>query len=160
MVTGNEYPPNWVVLPGSLLTAELTTGNWTQKPVIEICGNRQGFVSLGILLLWVSLQSDTESFSITSLPFIHVKSALSLTVIQRMQGSDSHCELVRVDKNMQFEWLMRDDLLQREAVNIIDLGLSAWFYPDGNHLHGNVGPDSEYELFFFRDDRPSKPHYY
>ena len=152
MVTGNEYPPNWVVLPGSSLTAELAIRQWTQKPVIEICGNRQGFVSLGNLLLWVTDESDIESFSITALPFVHVKSTLSLSVIQSRHGSDSYGNLVRVDKDQQFEWLMKDDLLRREAVIIIELGLSAWFDPDGDHFHGNVGPDSEYELFFFRDD--------
>jgi len=152
MVTGNDYPPNWVVLPGSSLTVELAMRDWTQKPVIEICGNRQGFVSLGNLLLWVSDESDIESFSITGLPFVHVKSALSLAVVQTLQDSDSYYKLVRVDKDQQFEWLMKDDLLQRQAVNIIDLGLSAWFYPDGDDFHGNVGPDSEYELFFARND--------
>ena len=153
MVTGNDYPPNWVILAGSSLTAELVMRDWTNKPIIEICGNRRGLVSLGNLLLWVSLQSaDTESFSITGLPFIHVKSALSLTVVQPMHGSDSFEKLVRVDKNQQFQWFMKDDLLQREAVNVIDIGLSAWFYPDGDHFHGNVDPDSEYELFFARHD--------
>lgn len=154
MVTGNEYPPNWVVLPGSSLTAELAIRQWTQKPVIEIGGNRQGCVSLGNLLLWISDESDIESFSITGLPFVHVKSALSLTVVQTLQDSDSDYKLVRVDKDQQFEWLMKEDLLQREAVCIIDLGLSAWFDQD-DHFHGDVGPDSEYELFFFRDDSPS-----
>jgi len=112
MVTGNDYPPNWVILPGSSLTAELVMRDWTKKPIIEICGNRQGLVSLGNLLLWVSLHSaDTESLSITGLPFVHVKSALSLTVVQPMHGSDSYGKLVRVDKHMQFQWLVKDDVL-------------------------------------------------
>jgi len=149
MVTGTDYPPNWVILPGSSLTAELVMRDWTKKPVIEICGNRQGFVSLGNLLLWLSLQSETESISITGLPFVRVKSTLSLTVVQPMHGSDSYGKLVRVDKDQQFQWLVKDNVLERQAINIIDLGLSTWFYPNGNHLHGNVGPDSEYELFFF-----------
>jgi hypothetical protein len=148
IVKRNNYPPNWVVLPGSSLMAELVTREWTKKPVIEICGNREGFVSLGNLLLWISLQSDTESLLITGLPFVHAKSALSLAVVQPMSGSDSHGKLVRTDKDQQFQWLIKDSLLERQAISIIDLGLSAWFYPDGNHSHGNVGPDSEYELFF------------
>lgn len=152
MVTGNDYPPNWVILPGSSLTAELVKHNWTEKPIIEICGNRQGFVSLGTILLWLSLQSDTESFSITGLPFIHVKSALSLTVVQPMHVNGSHGKLVRVDKDQQFQWLIKDESLQRQAVNIMHLGLSAWFYPDGDHFHLYRGPDSEYEFFFVRHD--------
>ena len=149
MMKGNDYPPNWVVLPGSLLTAELAKREWTKKPVIEICGNRQGFVSLGNLLLWVSLQSDTESLSITGLPFVHSKSALSLTVVQPMYGSDSHGRLIRVDKDQQFQWLIKGEVLERQAINLIDLGLTVWFYPEGNHSHAYLGPDAEYELFFY-----------
>lgn len=148
MVKGKDYPPNWVVLPGSSLTAESAMREWTKKPVIEICGNREGFVSLGNLLLWVSSQSDTESLSITGLPFVHTKSALSLTVVQPMHGSDSHGKLVRVDKDQQFQWLIKDEILERQAINLIDLGLSSWFYPDGNHSHAYLGSDAEYELFF------------
>ena len=148
MVKGTDYPPNWVVLPDSSLTAELSMREWTEKPVIEICGNREGFVSLGNLLLWISLQSDTESLSITSLPFVHVKSPLSLTVVQPMHGSDSHGKLVCVDNDQQFQWLIKDEILERQAISLIDLGLSIWFYPDGNHSHAYLGPDAEYELFF------------
>jgi len=149
MVRANGYPPNWVIFPDSSLTAELAIREWTDKPVIEIRGNRQGFVSLGNLLLWVSLQSDTESLSITGLSFIHVKSALSLTVVQPMHGNDSYGKLVRVDKDQQFQWLIKDDLLERQAINIMGLGFSAYFYAE-DHFHGNVGPDSEFELLFVR----------
>ena len=58
MVTGKDYPPNWAVLPGSSLMAELMVVNWTPRPVIEIYGNRQGIFSLGNLLLWISFSSD------------------------------------------------------------------------------------------------------
>ncbi len=153
MVTGDEYPPTWAVLPGSSITAELTTCDWTSKPIIEVCGNRQGFVSLGNMLLWIALQSDTESLSITGLPFVKARSALSLTVVQTMEDSASHGTLVRIDKDQEFHWLLNDKTLQMEAIDVIDLGLSAWFYPDGNHFHGRVGPESEYELFFCREDR-------
>ncbi len=152
MVTGDEYRPTWAVLPGSSVTAELTTGNWTEKPVIEVCGNRQGFVSLGNMLLWIAGQSDTEYLSVTGLPFVHARSALSLTVAQTMADSGSGATLVRTDKDKQFEWFMDDQTLREEAVYIINLGLSAWFYPAGHDLHGRVGPDSEYELFFWRKD--------
>jgi len=153
MVTGNDYPPTWAVLPGSSVTAELTTGNWTRKPVLELCGNRQGFVSLGNLLLWVAMQSETESLSVTGLPFVHAQSAVSLTVVQTMAEDGSGATLVRTDKDRQFQWLMDSETLQIEAINVIDLGLSAWFYPEGNDFHGSVGPESEYELFFWRRDR-------
>ena len=147
MVTGTDYPPNWVILPGSSLTAELVMRDWTKKPIIEICGNLKGLVSLGNLLLWVSLHSaDTESLSITDLPFIHVKSALSLTVVQPMHGSDSYGKLVRVDKDQQFQWLVKDDVLERAAISILDTGYTPEEY--GPHAHGYIDPDSEYELFF------------
>ena len=34
------------------------------------------------------------------------------------------------------------------------VGLTAWFYPTGDHNHGCVEPDSEFELYFGRDDQP------
>ena len=153
MVPKDDYPPHWAVLPGSSVTVELTTRNWTQKPVIEICGNRQGFVSLGNLLLWVALQSDTESLSVTGLLFVHAQSALSLTVVQTMAKDGAGAKLVRTDKDQQFQWLMDSQTLRIEAIGVIDLGLSAWFYPDGNDFHGSAGPESEYDLFFWRKDR-------
>jgi hypothetical protein len=68
MATESQYPPNWIVLPGSSLTAELTKKQESDKPVIEIYGNRQGLASLGNLLLWVSTSStENESLSITGL---------------------------------------------------------------------------------------------
>ncbi len=72
------------------------------------------------------------------------------------QSDDSHPQerLIPVDKDQQFEWLLTDDSLQRQAVNIMNAGLSAWFYPAGDHLHCNVGPGCEFELYFERDDRP------
>jgi hypothetical protein len=149
MVTGSDYPPTWVVLPGSLLTAELATRQWTKKPVIEIIGNRQGLVSLGNILLWKCF-SQEESLSITALEFIKVKSTLSLTVVESMRGDDSSGRLIRVDKDQQFEWLIDDEHLEKQAVYVIDMGLSAWVYPRSDHFHGDVGPDSEYELFFAR----------
>ncbi len=151
MVTGKDYPPNWVVLPGSSITAELVKRQWIDKPIIEIIGNRQGLVSLGNLLLWISLNCPyTDSISITGLPFILVKSTLSLTVVLTMHGSDSYGQLLCVDKDQQFEWLIKDELLERDAIATLDIG----FTPDGycNHFHGNVDPDSEYELFFARND--------
>ena len=153
MVTETDYPPNWIVPPGAFLTAELARRSWSDKPIIEICGNRQGLFSLGNLLLWISLHSsDTESLSITGLPFVHFKSTLSLTVVQPMKGSDEYGKLIRTDKDKQFQWIIKDELLQREAIYIIDIGLTPDGYSPG-HIHGRVGPDSEYELFFARDER-------
>ena len=78
---------------------------------------------------------------------------MSLTAIKQSDDSDPQERLIRVDKDQQFEWLLTDDSLNKEAVYIMRTGLSAWFYPDGDHLHGSVGPDCEYELYFGRDDR-------
>ena len=140
MVTGNDYPPSWAVLPGASLTAEFGSLELRGKPTVEISGNRQGFVSLGTVLLWASI-CQTESLSITGLSFVHVKSVLSLTVVKQADDSHPQERLVRVDKDQQFEWLLTDDSLQKAAVYIMKTGLSAWFYSDGDHLHGDVGPD-------------------
>ena len=152
MVTGKDYPPNWVVMPDSSLTAELVNRQWAKKPVIEIIGNRQGIFSLGNLLLWISFHSpDTESLSITGLPFVHAKSALSLTVVQSDDYSDKYSKLVRMDKDQQFEWLIKDDILQRQGLCLIDIAFTPHGFC-GDHFHVYVGPDSEYELFFARND--------
>lgn len=152
MVTDHDHPLNWAVMPGASLTAELASRKWIDKPIIEICGNRQGIFSLGILLLWLSRHSPyTDSLSITGLPFVYSKSSLSLSVILTMNDNHKHGNLVRTDKDKQFKWLIIDDLLEREAIALLSIA----FCPHGycqDHLHGNVGPDSEYELFFARDD--------
>lgn len=109
-------------------------------------------MSLGTILLWLSLHSDTESLSITELAFVHAKSALSLCVIKQPDASYPTERLIRVDKDQQFEWLLTDDSLEKEAIHIMDTGLSAWFYPAGDHLHGRVGPNCEFELYFERSD--------
>jgi len=139
-------------MPGASLRAELATWEGTHKPVVEIRGNRQGIFSLGVLLLWLSHGSPyTDSLSITGLPFVRFKSTLSLTVVLTMEGSDKYGKLIRTDKDKQFQWLIKDELLERQAIALLDIA----FTPDGycgDHLHGNVGPDSEYELFFARND--------
>ena len=112
MVTANDYPPSWAVLTGASLTAEFGTLEIGGKPVVEIRGNRQGFVSLGTVLLWFSI-CQTETLSITGLPFVRVKSSLSLTVVKQPDDSHPQERLIRVDKDRQFEWLLTDDVLQK-----------------------------------------------
>jgi hypothetical protein len=152
MTTGHEYPPNWAVLPGATVTAKLTTPDWSKKPVIEILGNREGLLSLGSLLVWVSQSAaDLESFSITGLPFVQAKSALSLVVVQSLDTDEPHGRLIRTDKAQQFEWLVHEDILEHEAIGIMRVG----FCPDGycgGHAHGNLGPDPDVELFIARTD--------
>lgn len=153
MTTRNDYPPNWAVLSGASVTAELVPdANWTSKPVIEIWGNREGMLALGNLLAWVSsAAADTESLSITGLPFVHAKSSLSLTVVQPMRRSDTSGTLVRMDKGKQFRWLIHDDVLRQEALNILDIA----FCPDGyccEHFHVRTEPPSECDLLFARND--------
>lgn len=152
MVTDNDHPLNWAVMSGALLTAELASRKWTHKQIIEICGNRQGIFSLGILLLWLSRGSPyTDSLSITGLPFVCSKSSLSLSVILTMNDNDEHGKLVRTDKDKQFQWLIMDDLLEREAVALLGIAFNPHGYCQ-DHLHGNVGTDAEYELLFARND--------
>ena len=152
MVRGHDYPPNWAVLPGASVTAELTTPDWSKKPVIELLGNRQGLLSLGSLLVWVSESAaDLESFSITGLSFVQAKSALSLMVVQSLDTNEPHGRLIRADKAQQFEWLVREDILEREAICIMHVG----FCPDGyccDHAHGDLGPNPDVELFIARTD--------
>jgi hypothetical protein len=152
MVTPKDYPPNWVILPGSSVTAKLVTPKWTNKPVIEIRGNRPGIFSLGILLLWITTDpSATESLSITGLPFVRAQSTLCLIVVQTWKSSDSYGQLIRTDKDKQFQWLISPELLQRAAISLLSIAFTP---PDlcGDHMHGDLAPDCEYELFFVRDD--------
>lgn len=152
MVTGTDYPPNWVVHPNASLTIELANRDWVQKPLIEICGNREGFLALGNILLWISgAPIENESLSITGLSFVQVRSALSFTIDQYCCNDKKQSRIVRVDKNVQYEWLIYDELLQREALGIISIA----FTPDGccgDHHHATIDANSECELIFIRND--------
>lgn len=152
MVTDKDYPLNWVIMPGASLTAELVMREWTDKPIVEIIGNRQGIFSLGILLLCIAAGSPyTDSLSITGLPFVRVISSLSFSVVVTMKDQDRYGRLIRTDKDKQFEWLINYELLERDAIALLDVS----FTPDGfcgDHFPGNVGPDTEVELFFARND--------
>ena len=151
MLRERDYPPNWAVLPGASVTIELTTPDWSKKPVIEIRGNRQGLLSLGSLLVWISgASADTESLSITALPFVHTRAQISLTVVQALDD-ESQGLLTRTDKSQQFQWLVSDELLRGEATGIMNVA----FCPDGyccGHTHGRLGPDSDAELYINRTD--------
>ena len=152
MVTQYDYPPNWAVLAGASVSAEYVTREWSDRPLIEIRGNRQGLLSLGSLLVWISAAcADTESLSITGLDFVHARSSLSLTVVQSLDDDESYGRIVRVDKDKQFQWLVSDGLLTREGVGIMRVG----FCPDGyccGHMHGLIAHDSEVDLYVDRTD--------
>lgn len=149
---GRDYPPDWAVLPGASVTAELATRAWSKKPLIEIRGNREGLVSLGSLLIWISgASADTESLSITALPFVEAKSSLSLTAVQSLDDDETSGRIVRMDKAQQFQWLVHDELLRREATDIMDVA----FCPDGyccGHTHGDLQQDSDVDLYIERTD--------
>jgi len=150
MTTERDYPPNWVILPGASLTAELDIERWP-KPTIVIRGNREGIFSLGNLLLWISTAPvEHESLSITGLPFVHAKSTLCLIVVQTMDSDEQCGHLVRTDKDKQFQWFITDGQLQAEAVGILDIAYASEL-DCVNHLHGYVTRDSEYELIFIRE---------
>jgi hypothetical protein len=152
MVTGNDYPASWIVLPNASLTIELVNRDWAKKPLIEICGNREGFLAIGNILLWLSRTPiENETLSITGLPFVHVPSALSFTIDQYCCNDKRQSRIVRVDKNLQYEWLIYDELLREEAIGVIDIA----FTPDrcgGDHSHVYVDDDSECEFIFIRTD--------
>ena len=149
---GRDYPPDWAVLPGASVTAELATRDWSKKPLIEIRGNREGLLSLGSLLIWISgASADTESLSITALPFVEAKSSLSLTVVQSLDENETSGRIVRVDKAQQFQWLVHDDLLRHQATDIMGVA----FCPDGyccGHTHGDLQQDSDVDLYIERTD--------
>jgi hypothetical protein len=92
-----------------------------------------------------------ESFSITGLPFVQARSALSLMVVLSLDPDEPHGQVVRTDKAQQFEWRVHEDILEREAVCIMRVG----FCPDGfccDHSHGNLGPNPDTELYIARTD--------
>ena len=148
----HDYPPDWAVLPGASVTAELATRDWSQKPLIEMRGNREGLLSLGSLLIWISgASADTESLSITALPFVEAKSSLSLTVVQSLDEDEASGRIVRMDKAQQFQWLVHDELLRRQATDIMGVA----FCPNGyccDHTHGHLQQDSDADLYIERTD--------
>lgn len=152
MVFGTDYPPNWAVLPNASLTIDLVNREWTNRPLIEVCGNREGFLSIGNILLWISdAPIENESLSITGLPFVRVLSALSLVIDQYCCNDKlKQSKIVRVDKDVQYEWRIYDELLQQNALGIISIA----FIPDGcgDHYHVIVDDDSECECIFIRTD--------
>ncbi|UCE49583.1 MAG: hypothetical protein JSW47_05450 [Phycisphaerales bacterium] len=150
MVTGTDYPPNWVILPNASLTINLVR-DWAPKPLIEICGNREGFLAIGNILLWISnAPIENESLSITGLSFVRARSALSFTIDQYCCNDKKQSKIIRVDKNVQYEWLIYDELLQQHALGIISIAFS----PHGcaDHYHVTVDDDSECEFIFIRND--------
>jgi hypothetical protein len=152
MVRGRDYPPDWAVLPHALVAVELDTRDWSKKPLIMIRGNREGLLSLGSLLVWISgASADTESLSVTALPFIEATSSLSLTVVQSLHDDETSGRIIRMDKAQQFQWLVHDELLRREATGIMDVA----FCPDGyccGHTHGDLDQDSDVDLYIERTD--------
>ena len=157
MVTANDYPPNWIVHPKASLTIELANRDWAKKPLIEICGNREGFLAIGNILLWLSHSpTQNETFSITGLPFVHVLSAISFTIDQYRCNDKKQSKIIRVDKNLQYEWLIYDELLEQHAVAVTSIA----FTPDGfspDHYHVDVDDDSECEFIFIRNDIKNHP---
>ena len=152
MVIGNDYPPKWVALPNASLTIELANRDWDNKPLIEIFGNREGFLAIGNILLWLSdTPVENETFSITGLPFVHVSSALSFTVDQFCCGDQKQSTIHRMDKDVQYEWLVYHELLQEHALGVLHIA----FTQDGfcaDHYHVTVDDDSECEFIFIRTD--------
>ena len=125
MAYSDDHPINWGILPGASLEAKLIPCPDSEKPVIVICGNRPGLVSLGIFLLQVSeCGGDHESLSITGLPFVRLDSSLSLTVVSEFGDAS---RVVRMDRAEQFQWLTNDEDLKVVALGVIRVA----FAPDG-----------------------------
>jgi hypothetical protein len=121
-----------------------------QRPTIEVSGNREGLLTLGNFLLWISMEAgDHESLSVTELPFIRVESALRLLIIQPMDAVRGGGRVVKSDRGMQFEWQVDMDDLERVALSIINTALT----PDGfmpGYFKPDVSDDSDALLIFMQ----------
>ena len=152
MNTADFRSYHWLVFPGANLRIEREATSPKGNEIIIISGNNAGLVSLGNVLLAISQSSsDTESLSITDLPFVHVGGALSLTVVQLMTDEDAG-KIVRTDKHDQFQWQLSDERLEREALNILKVAFTEDGYtPD--HYHAYLSPASDAELLIGRDNQ-------
>ena len=151
----DEYPSEWVVLPGAELELEFRAEvdlrvHQPPGPAIFIMGNRYGLVSLGNALLWMAQGGDNfETLSITGLPYARARGSLSLSVWTDLRGAEPEDRVVRVDGASQYEWRIDDESLEELAVAVLNVGYTPQDYcPD--HCHAAEGSDSEIELIFGR----------
>jgi hypothetical protein len=141
----------WLVLPGARITINQWAEETTHKNTIVISGNREGLVSLGNMLLAISLTSgDHESLSITGLPFAYVEGSLSLTVVQPFTVNELEGMVVRTDKHNQYQWQLSNELLEKEATCILGVGyIDDGYVPD--HYHAVLSQNTTVGIIFERN---------
>jgi hypothetical protein len=142
---------HWLAFPGAVARIRREPGRNEGKEIIVISGNNAGLVSLGNVLLAISQSAaDTESLSITGLPFVRVQGALSLMVVQADMGEEPG-KIVRTDKHDQYQWLLSDERLEREAMGILKVAYTEDGYTPDHH-HAYLSGQSEAELLVERDN--------
>lgn len=152
MKADGDRPYHWLTFPGAELKLSLQPPSKERRASIVIAGNRHGILSLGNLLLVLSrFSSDTESVSITALPYARVDDALALTVVQSLDDRDLG-RLERMDHGSQFRWLLSAEQLEREALNILAVAYTEDGYtPD--HVHASLDDESDADLLIGRQPR-------
>jgi hypothetical protein len=142
---------HWLILAGANLQIGKERDSREGHETITISGNNAGLASLGNILLAISqFPGDTESLSVTGLSFVRVDGALSLTVVQQMKKEETG-KIVRTDKHDQYQWLLSDDLLEREAMGILRVAFTEDGYtPD--HYHAFLSEASEVGLLIERNN--------
>jgi len=112
---------------------------------IDVLCNAQGLGSLVGALLWLTSFSDYGSLSISALPFVCVEGALALSVADVMEQQAFQGQVVRLDKDRQFEWRIHADDLKKVAISLFRVAASPEYV---NYFTVNVSPDSDVGLRF------------
>ena len=95
--------PEWLTYPGS--SVRLGLRHQGGRDTIDALCNPNGLGSLVNAFLWLtSFAADRSSISISALPFVRAEGPLSLSVTMTMNDDSCPDQLVRLDRDRQFEW--------------------------------------------------------
>jgi hypothetical protein len=152
MKADGDRPYHWLTFPGAELKLSLQPRSQERRASIVIAGNRSGLLSLGNLLLALStFSSDTESVSLTGLPYARVGDVLALTVVQSLDDRVLG-RLVRMDHGSQYCWNTSAEHLEQEALNILAVAYTEDGYaPD--HVHACLDDESDADILIVRQPR-------
>ena len=135
--------PEWLTYPGS--RAKLVLRADRPRSEIDVLCNAQGLGSLVGALLWVTSFSDYGALSISALPFVRVEGALALSVADVMEKQAFQGQVVKLDKDRQFEWRIHRDDLKRVALILFRVATNPDYV---NWFTVNVSADSDAGLRF------------
>jgi len=96
-------------------------------------------------LLWLTSFSDYGSLSISALPFVRAEGALALSVADVVEKQAFQGQLVRLDKDRQFEWRIHRDQLKGVAIDLFRVATSPEYV---NYFAVYASPDSDIGLRF------------